>query len=160
MNSNYFSNINHFNKNCFEVNSKFLNILSFNVRSISSITKFNEFKRVIAELKSIPAIIAVQETWFDTGNVSIYAIEGFSAIHCCRRDSFGGTTVYINKNIKYEVLKKQSRDFVDVIAFSLPDIIVNSKPLIIYSVYRSQKCSFYKFCSKLEPLLLEINNSP
>lgn len=143
-----------------EEDSNFLNILSLNVRSTSSIDKFNEFRGMVLKLKCILAIIAVQETWFNEGNIKLYRIEGFSLINCCRDDEYGGTTVYIREDIKYGIINNQSHDFVDVMMFCCRITLINNKPLIIYSVHRLQKCSFYKFISKLESLLLGVNNSP
>lgn len=104
-----------------EEDSNFLNILSLNVRSTSSIDKFNEFRGMVLKLKCILAIIAVQETWFNEGNIKLYRIEGFSLINCCRDDEYGGTTVYIREDIKYGIINNQSHDFVDVMMFCLPN---------------------------------------
>lgn len=47
MNSKYFCNFSAYNSYSAKQNDKFLNIISINVRSVSSIDKFNEFKSYI-----------------------------------------------------------------------------------------------------------------
>lgn len=161
MHNKYFSNINSFNGfNESQSISNLFNIVSINVRSISSLNKFNKFKSEICGMSVIPEIIAVQETWFDKRCVGLYSIDGYDVIHCCRSDCYGGTSVYISKQIKYNLLFSWSKDFLDLICISLPDVLIDNKPMVITSLYRSQRCSLESFTRMLDTLLLNVQNSP
>lgn len=159
MSQKYFKNVNLFNQtmNC---NENLLNILSVNVRSISSITKFNIFRNQICILQTIPAIIAVQETWFDAKCLRLYSIPGFNAIHCCRNDNYGGTTIYVNQSLNYNILANCSEDYLDYITISIPNVRICNKPLVITSLYRSQKCAPQIFLRKIDDMLHKFDSSP
>lgn len=75
------------------LNSNSFNIISFNIRSVSSIGKFDQFKELIARLPKLPDVIALQETWFNKDITQIYEIPGFTNVHCCREDGYGGTSL-------------------------------------------------------------------
>ncbi|KAI8128520.1 hypothetical protein CVS40_1843, partial [Lucilia cuprina] len=119
------------------INCNFLNIISFNIRSVSSIEKFNNFKSLLTQFPNLPDIIAIQETWLKRDFNQIYEIPGFAKIHCCRDDGYGGTSVYVNKNIDYVVNICKSENCVELIAITLCNFIVESKPLQIVSYYRA-----------------------
>lgn len=160
MNNKYFMNLNSFNTNRNESNSNDFNILSVNVRSISSIDKFNRFKSELCLLSVMPDIIAVQETWYDKNYINLYSIEGFTAVHCCRSDSYGGTSIYINQSLEFRVIVNRSNGFLELISILLPDVKVNNVPLIVTSLYRSQKCLLQSFLNQIENFLLDVRNSP
>lgn len=80
-------------------------------------------------------------------------------MHCCRDDGYGGTSIYIKNQLKYNVLNVRSIHFFDLITIYLPDVQVENKPLVITSLYRSQKCSFDMLLRDIENLLLIIQNT-
>lgn len=162
MNSKYFKNINYFSELFNEANCDKFYILSVNVRSISSINKFNNFKTNICKIPVLPGVIAVQETWLDEKIIELYSIPGFNAVHCCRTDGFGGTSLYIRHNLiySYNIVANHSSNFLDLIFISLRDIKINSKPFLIATLYRSQKCLLRNFYAALEDLLPDACNMP
>lgn len=157
MNCNYFKNIKSYNEFIVKQNN-FVNVLSVNIRSVSSINKFNRFKNEISRLGKLPDVIAIQETWFSSQHLDLYTIYGYDAVHCERSDGYGGTTVFVNSKIKYKIILRKSQDDVEAIAIELPDVKVNNSKLVILSVYRSQRCNLSLFLSNIENILQNINN--
>lgn len=145
VNSKYFNETFEFSNYIGNLNKDYLLLLSINVRSVSSIDKFNKFKSLIASLSVLPDIIAVQETWFRSDLTQLYGIPGYCCIHCCRGDSYGGTSIYVKYEWKYSVEVCKSEGFVEYICIKLKNFKVDNKPLNIFSFYRSQKCSVVNF---------------
>lgn len=147
INNVYFNNLlsfeNYFNNNLHTIFS----FVSINMRSISSITKFNKFKSIIAKLPRLPNIIAIQETWFHKDLVQLYNISGYNAIHSCRSDGYGGTSIFINNNLKYKIKVCESKNYIDCIVLSL-------------TFYRSQKCETNRFLEHLEIMLRCLSQYP
>lgn len=80
--SNYFKNINSYNRFIKNLNKCCLNIISVNIRRVSSICKFNKFKYKLSKISRLPDIIAIQETWFNKQYLNLYTIPGYQVIHC------------------------------------------------------------------------------
>lgn len=159
MNNNYISNLSDFN-NIQISNRKLFNVFSVNIRSISSITKFNRFKTMIAKISALPTIIAVQETWFKMDVVGIYNIPGYTSVHCCRSDGYGGTSVFVKENLHFTVSQCKSEDLIDSIALKLHNVKLHGKPVTYISFYRSPKCNSSKFVDFLEQLLYAYGRTP
>lgn len=153
MNNQYFSNLNFFNDYMNKFQNDFLKILSINTRSVSSLTKFNKFKYEISKFSKLPDILAIQESWFSEDCVQLYNFPGYEAIHCCRSDGYGGASIYLSNHLKYEVLTKESSQFIEYISILLPEIKLNNKPLTFINLYRSQKCNVQLFFKKIEEIL-------
>lgn len=137
-----------------------LNILSINIRSISSVTKFNKFKNMISSFNKLPSVICIQETWFQSELVNLYKIPGYSTVHCCRRDGYGGTSVYIRDQLEYNVELCESNLFIEAILISFNSKKVSGKPLKIMSFYRSQKCPESTFLEFVEKILNDVGSFP
>lgn len=152
-NNNYFINIESFSDHFLSLNGNFFNIMSVNIRSISSVVKFNAFKSLVAQLPILPNVIAIQETWFQSDLTQIYKIPGYNAVHCCRFDGYGGTTLYIRENILYTTELCESKHFIEAIRITLDNFYVNGKPLRIATFYRSQRCDSSHFLQFLEDIL-------
>lgn len=160
MNSNYFKNINSYNSYIVKDDKNFLNVLSVNIRSVSSISKFNRFKSVVSQLSKLPEIIAIQETWFSGQYLNLYEIDGFDVIHCERYDGYGGTSIYVNSNLRYKVILRKSEDNLDVIAIELQDMKVDNSNIVLMSIYRSQRCKLSCFLEKMESFLQNLAICP
>lgn len=158
-NSKYFFNLKSYNEAVSKINSNYFNLISINVRSVSSLGKFNKFKLLLSQFHKLPNVIAMQETWFSANCVNLYSIPGYKAVHCCRSDGYGGTSIFIAENLIYNVVVNRSEEFLDMIMITLPGIVFNHKPLCVMSLYRSQKCTFEQFRNKLENLLQEISTA-
>lgn len=148
-------------KHCIKtINFNYFNILSINIRSVSSVEKFNQFKTFLAGFPKLPDIIAIQETWFRNDLTQLYSIPGFLNVHCCRQDGYGGTSVYIKQNLHYSVDVSKSECFLELITITLNNFKINFKPLKIISFYRSQKCDVNDFIGMLDVLLNEHARNP
>lgn len=148
--NNYYSNLSLFNNSIEKINYPFLNIISINIRSISSLVKFNKFKSLVSSLLRLPDIIVVQETWFKKDLLNIYSIPGYKGVHCCRDDAYGGVSLYISEDLKFSVHSCKSVSYTELISVSLPYVRVNGKPLVVVAYYRSQKCLVADFLSLIE----------
>lgn len=154
MNNKYFSNLKSFNEFIKNFNNNdSLHVLSINTRSVSSISRFNKFKNEMSKFSKLPDIVAIQESWINESCIQLYNIPSYESIHCCRSDGFGGASIYVSKHIKFEVLDKDSSDFLDYVVISLPEIKINNKPVRIINLYRSQKCNIQLFLKKTDNLL-------
>lgn len=160
MQTKYFKDLISFNSYINKFKKKCLNILSVNIRSVSSICKFNKFKYELSKMARLPDIIAVQETWFNEKLVNLYSIPGYEVVHCCRKDGYGGNSVYIKSSINYIVKIQKSEDYLDVVSIVLTDIKINNKPLVLTSIYRSQKCVLENFLMRIEHMLDLFNGAP
>lgn len=160
MNSNYFYNQKSFNSYIAGQDMNFFNVMSVNVRSVSSINKFNLFKNYISQFIKLPDVIAIQETWFSSQYLELYSIGGFNAIHCDRYDGYGGTTLFVNSKLKYRTVFNKSDGNLEVVAVEFPDIKVNNSKLIVITIYRSQRCSINTFLDKMEKIIQELGSSP
>lgn len=158
--SKYFNNLNAYNLFMNKNSKNFLNILSVNIRSVSSINKLNKFKYELSQLVKLPDIITIQETWFNEKCKNLYAIPGYESVHCCRKDGYGGNSIFVKSQFNYKILKNISKDYMDIVSIELIDVKLMNKPLIVTSVYRSQKCGMQKFLKETENLLFSCTHAP
>lgn len=159
--NHYFKSINYFQSYLNEMlHLNNLQILSINIRSISSLTKFNKFKTLIATFSKLPSIICIQETWFQHDIVDLYTIPGYNNIHCCRSDGYGGTSVYIHKDINYSVELCESVNYIESIVISLNDHKICGKALKLMTFYRSQKCHSNTFSDYIDYVLSVFGRYP
>lgn len=157
----YFSDLTTFKNWYNNKNRKSLfNVISINMRSISSIDKFNLFKTLVNNLPKLPDVICVQETWFREDLTQIYKIAGYKAIHCCRFDSYGGTSIFIREGIQCKTETIKSHNFIESITLTLTKIKSNGKALKLITFYRSPKCNETLFLLFLENLLSCHGRSP
>lgn len=156
----YFLNYKSFENYIRGIKKLSFSIIAINIRSISSIEKFNKFKTLISKLPWLPSIISVQETWFNKDLVQLYNIAGYNSIHCCRHDGYGGTSIWIRENLQYKVDVCESKDFFDSIVLTLNNSKLNGKSIKFISFYRSQKCVTENFLEYLESLLCSYGREP
>ncbi|XP_075163372.1 uncharacterized protein LOC142236006 [Haematobia irritans] len=138
----------------------YFNIMSINIRSLSSVSKFNKFKSLISQLPQLPSVIAIQETWFQKDLVQVYDIPGYKAVHSCRFDSYGGTSIYIRNLLPFSVMEITSEGFIDSVVLRLNDVKVNGKPMIFTSFYKSPKCGINNFFNFMESTLERYGRNP
>lgn len=161
MNSNqYFNNLSYFNRSRNSLNFSFFNVMCVNIRSVSSISKFNKFKSLIANMSKLPNVIAIQETWFQKDLTQLYAIPGYNCVHSCREDGYGGTSLYICDKLKFSVDYRRSENFVEFVAVSFENFKIGTKPLRLMSYYRSQKCSVSSFLSIIDEPVSSLATNP
>lgn len=157
--SQYFQNFDSFVSNSFNSSSLF-NIISVNIRSLSSISKFNKFKNVVTTFPKLPDVIAVQETWINQDLVQLYNLPCYKSIHCCRSDTYGGTSVFIRDDIHFTIMTNISANYIDCIALRLNEIKFEGKPLTFISFYKSPKCNADNFSLFLNNMLSSYGRTP
>lgn len=135
-------------------------ILSINIRSVSSIAKFNKFKNIVAHLPILPAIICIQESWFQRNLLQLYNLPGYNNVHCCREDNYGGCSMYIRETMEYAVDLCESVNFIETIAITLCNQKLSGKSLKIMTYYRSPKCTSMNFYSHIDCLTHRFGRFP
>lgn len=160
INKQYFHDFKSFKTSYNYGGNSVFNLISVNMRSMSSIDKFNKFKSLLANFPILPCVISVQETWFKEGLTQIYNIAGYRAVHCCRVDGYGGTSVFVREDIDYTTVLCESRNFIDSIIITLDNVKLSGKPIRLLSFYRSQKCDVNSFLSFLEGILSSQGRCP
>lgn len=125
-----------------------ISFISFNVRSISSISKFNHFKSLISALPRLPNIMVVQETWFSEDLMHLYDIPEFVGVHSCRRDSYGGVSIYVHKELDFEVQRNIFTKECNLISIK----VLMSKQQIfnLTAVYRPPRSKLQDFIQVLQ----------
>lgn len=81
----------------FNPSTSLLKIMLFNVRSYSK-NKANLFG-FIRDLDQIPDLILLTETWITEGY--LFSSPGYSAMHNCRYDGYGGVSVLVKNGIHF-----------------------------------------------------------
>lgn len=132
-----------------------LSIISINARSISSFNKFYIFKEFIAAFKELPKIVIVQETWFESRLVNLYHLPGYTAVHCCRPDSYGGASVYISDKVAFSVLFNETSHCAEFIGLRLLEFNLN-----LVGYYRSPQCNIDVFIEFLRLKFAHLGNAP
>lgn len=133
---NYIQDLNDLNFLNFSSN---LLVLLLNARSISSMDKFNNLKSILFTFLKRPSIIIIGETWFGENLVNMYNIPGYKAYHSCRRDCYGGLSIYVLDHILVCRSVIINESYCNIVNLDL-DIRIENKPLSIIGFYRSQKC--------------------
>lgn len=85
---------------------------------------------------------------------------GYNVVHSCRDDGYGGTSIYIRKNLQYSVEICESKNFIDTVILTLRNQCFSGKNLKIMSFYRSQKCNLSTFFTFLEDILNNYGGMP
>ncbi|XP_075158035.1 uncharacterized protein LOC142231305 [Haematobia irritans] len=130
------------------------------MRSISSINKFNKLRSLIVKFPILPNVVCIQETWLKKDIVQIYDLEEYRAVHCCRDDSYRGTTIYVRNDMPYTVEISRSSNFIESAVVALKNRLINGKELRIVSFYRSPKCTVDMFLNHLEEIATSIGRHP
>ena len=69
-------------------------------------TRWQHNRIILNEMKCTFDIIALTETWLNTGNINDYSIEGYDNYHSVREDRIGGgVALYIKTGFQCKVLK-------------------------------------------------------
>lgn len=132
-------------------------ILYFNAQSISSVSKFNNFKEQLFSIPHKIHVVAIGESWIQNDQVQLYKLPGYNNIFSCRDDGYGGVAVYISDDLEFDTIEIKT-GYTNSIEVNFPKILINCQPLCIYAFYRSQKCSINEFLLNLESKLEQIGN--
>ena len=151
-----FYDFNEFNNQfCHESN---LFIMNFNIRSFNS--NYDDFSVFLNDLKFMPDIIILTETWFldDT----CVDIEGFHGYHSSRSSEFsghgGGVSVYVKKSLTVKHFIEFSESLPEMELMHVKLIYENSKYINILAIYRPPNSMLVnKFIDKLDSILDKIS---
>lgn len=130
-----------------------LKIFYINIRSLRNEQKFDNFVNYLNNLKIDFDIIAISETWFREDKCEqLYAnIEGYYSFHSCRITNTygGGVSIYIKENIKSNLIKNISNDYLNLIVIKL----LNSKTNLTIGYRQPKYENFNDFINVLDDLL-------
>ena len=114
------------------INKRLLNIVSFNVNSITHGDRIEQLSSLCREINA--DIICLQETKLDDSiSPTLYKLEGFNVETRHRNIHGGGVSVYIKEHIPYVRMSKLESKTLEHISI---DIIVNHKKYSINNFYR------------------------
>lgn len=131
-----------------------LRIFHLNVRSCSSIKKFDDVKGFLRYIdpKNYFDFIILSETWFKEEEERLLALEGY-VCHCSSRgnDGYGGVAVYVRSGIQHEMVRVVKMPFNTVeMSFSLE----GSSNIVLLAIYRPPNDdNFALFMNDLESRL-------
>ena len=132
-------------------NSHSIFVLNFNIRSFNR--NFDEFSTFLGELKFLPDILILTETWFSGDSCG--HIEGFSGFHCTREGGRigGGVSIFIKNSlsVKVSVHSSVSKPEIEYQHIILQD---NFKNIHVIGVYRPPNSSLVeRFNAEFEGIL-------
>ena len=114
------------------INKRLLNIVSFNVNSITHGNRIEQLSSLCREINA--DIICLQETKLDDSiSPTLYKLDGFNVETRHRNIHGGGVSVYIKEHIPYVRMSKLESKTLEHISI---DIIVNHKKYSINNFYR------------------------
>lgn len=95
-----FDSINNYDRDF--SNFRGLLIFQVNARSICKISRFDQLKFVIEQLKRKPDVIVVSETWVSNDLIQLYRIDGYNSVFSCRKNGTGGgLVVFVLDNLTF-----------------------------------------------------------
>lgn len=127
-----------------------LNLLHLNIRSLKK--KLNELE-ILAKITKAD-IITVNETWLKANDEQFFKIQDYDAYFNSRDDGYGGSCIYINKDISVKSVKKIVQ--YNSIIVEIGDTHKNFK---IITTYRPPRDDCRNFLTFLEHNLLNHKNS-
>ena len=114
------------------INKKLLNVVSFNVNSLTHGSRIEQLEALCREVNA--DVICLQETKMDeTVSPSVYHLEGYNAEIRNRTIHGGGVAVYIKEHLPYVRMSKLESKTIEHISI---DLIVNNKKHSINNFYR------------------------
>ena len=140
--------INSFN---LHVNVEGLCILNFNIRSFRA--NIDSFLTYVQQLKIIPDIIVLTETWFSENQIDF--IPGYKQYNCCRKDRIGGgVSIFFRADLKLKSTLMDSNITENAETLTV-NLRLNSGLVInIVGIYRPPSSRCYSgFLSEIEQKL-------
>lgn len=125
-----------------------LNILYINIRSLRN--KIDELQNIIFSHKKTIHLIILTETWIYPNEINLFDIPSYKAVHDCRNTRGGGTSIFINDNIKFEYQIEQKINLEDCNTVSL---YLPKQKITILSIYRPPKNNCKLFIPELDKIL-------
>ena len=114
------------------VNKQLLNVVSFNVNSLTHGSRLEELRALCREVNA--DVICLQETKMDeTVSPSVYHLDGYNAEIRNRTIHGGGVAVYIKEHLPYVRMSKLESKTIEHISI---DLIVNHQKYSINNFYR------------------------
>ena len=97
--------VNHFNTT-FHRNCKKFMVINFNIQCFDA--KIDEFTAFLHEIKLIPEIIILTETWFSPQTCR--ELPGYKGYHCTRPNinDRGGISIYVHENLNLSLIRYSS----------------------------------------------------
>ena len=145
-----------FNDGFNHVNKLF--VMNFNIRSFNK--NFDEFSTYISQLKFLPDVIIITETWF-TG-VNFGKISGYKGFHCTRSMERigGGVSVYVSNSMTAKTVMLDCESLPDIEYIRLKVLHPNYGSIEVLAVYRPPNATFLQsFFTKIDELLNNISTS-
>lgn len=141
--------------------SSYHSLIHFNSRSLRK--HYDEFHALISLATHPFPIICVSETWLSEDDKNLYCFPSYNSEYSHRvTSSHGGAAIFLLSCINY---RRRTDLFLNVadcesvwIEVTDSDFVIDSKNVIIGSIYRSPCSSIPNFCLELENLLHSLSH--
>lgn len=84
--------------------------LLLNVRSFSSLPKFDDYKQLLRDLGDMDFAISC-ETWIKESMKQLYMIPGYNAHFACRTEGYGGVAIHIRNEYQQRLVSEISNGY-------------------------------------------------
>ena len=131
-------------------------IINFNIRSFNK--NFDDFSTFLDQLKFMPDILIITETWFSSGSRG--EISGYKGFHCSRPMDRrgGGVSIFVSRSLTAKILTIECYSQPELEYMWLKVLYSNRDSIDIIAVYRPPNNTLLQgFFSKIDEIL---NNIP
>jgi hypothetical protein len=94
--------MNNFNITFQNDNNLGFNIFYMNIHSLRN--KMDSLEILLKMYTKSPDVIVICETWLSSSTAVFYGFDGYVAVHNCRDDGFAGLSIFLKRDIDFEVL--------------------------------------------------------
>uniref|UniRef100_A0A8C6M4T9 Reverse transcriptase domain-containing protein n=1 Tax=Nothobranchius furzeri TaxID=105023 RepID=A0A8C6M4T9_NOTFU len=132
-------------------------MVHFNSRSLYA--NFQFIKAYIAQFNQPFDVIAISETWINTGKEEDFEMKGYELLHLDRTNKKGGgVALYVDKNLRFEKMSRMTRVVDGVMECITVEINMNKqKNIIVSCIYRTPGSKIETFKDIMEDLYTNLN---
>ena len=145
--------------------TKSLNIIHNNSRSILKDGRIDEYNILLDYIKNPFHILAFTETWLKKDNVDLVHFEGYDGSHVIRpaddhfdfKEKGGGISIFIKENLQYKVREDLNVSLPHIETLFI-ELTFNDKIYIVGVIYRVPNTNVHIFNETLNSIIEPIKN--
>lgn len=140
------------------VNEGNISIIHFNSRSLNK--NFKDIKDYLHTLSQPFNVIAISETWINSGEVEDFEMDGYELLHINRKNkSGGGVAIYVDNGLKCKVLEEMTTVVDNLLeCLTIELCMEKSRNIIISCIYRAPGTSIEVFTEWIECMFASKSN--
>ena len=154
-NCSYYTN-EQFNHNI--TNEGNTSIIHLNSRSLNK--NFKDIKDYLHTFSQPFNIIAISETWMNSGDVEDFEMDGYELVYVNRKNKAGGgVAIYVDNGLKFKVLDDMTTVVDNLFeCLTIEVCMERGRNIIISCIYRAPGTSIDVFTEYVESMLVSKNN--